>query len=282
MSDELIKVPTFLRSASAESGIMPMCEYCTEIACETDAMACGECSGQGCSGQCSSIECGEGCGQGGCGTCQNSQGCSDACEIVAQAVYTAPSFTVTNVTASSATINVTPGTGYSQYRIFARLTSDTGDVTYDATVSTSSSFARTIGGLAPKTSYTVNVCGVINGSSDKWAGAQTFVTKANNRPEDWAWWSVVARDQTINLTAAEWNALCNRIDEFRAYTGRGPWSGFEPVSSGTYISATVVNQARAAINPMGPTAAMPKYISPGDDITADYFNSLKDFLNSVP
>lgn len=117
MSDELIKVPAFLAAEIGDYGIMPACDFCKEVACETAAMTCGQCSGQSCSGQCSVSECSvaqcgqcdineTGCGpqcfqcgtcescqssecklgecilcqSGQCGSCEKCQGCQSSCE----------------------------------------------------------------------------------------------------------------------------------------------------------------------------------------------------------
>ena len=282
-SDQIIKIPDGLESGNNSLGasVFATCsDWCAEqCGTSVETGGCQDCK-TSCEYGCQS---GQGCGTtqcSQCGTCQSSQ--CGACESSSQTVYTAPTFTISNITETGCDVNVRPGSGYVKYRVFARLTSDPNDKSYDWTFTTSSAFTATMNSLQPRTSYTVNVCGVIDTVSDKWAGAKTFTTSGKTRPANWSWWPTVAAGQPINLSADEWNAFCDRIDAFRIYTGRDPWPSYKTVRSGTPISAAVVNEARAAINPMGPTAAIPKYINPNDPITADYFNSLKDFLNSVP
>lgn len=273
MSDELIRVPAFLAEETGDYGIMPMCDFCAEVACESADMECGQACGQSCGSQCTVAECKQSCSQG-CSQC-------GSCESSSQTVYTAPTFTITNITETGCDVNVQPGSGYTRYRVFARLTSDPDDVSYDWIFDKTVAFTAVMNTLLPRTEYAVNVCGVIGNTSDKWAGTKKFTTGGKSRPADWSWWSAVAAGKPVNISADEWNAFYDRIDAFRIYAGQGAWGLYKPVSKGTVISAAIVNEVRAAIGPIT-TAARPKYINPGDPITADYFNSLKDFLNSVP
>lgn len=238
---------------------------CNAYECKDSACTCNSVHGCSCDSHCND-----------CPDCSDCSDCSDS------PVYTAPTFTISSITENGCNVNVKPGSGYTRYRVFARLTSDPDDKSYDYIFNTSSAFTATMDSLLPKTSYTVNVCGVIGNISDKWAGAKTFTTGGKTRPADWAWQSDVRAGRPVALTADEWNAFYDRIDAFRVYTGREPWPNYKPVKRGMVISAAIVNEVRAAISPMGPTDPLPKYINPGDPITADYFNSLKDFLNSVP
>lgn len=111
VADELIEVPEYLKGELTGANVMPMCDFCTEIACETDGMACGETCSQGCHGQCTVVQCGQcsGC-LGGCqiceSSCQNScQSCQSSCESAAQNPTSYGSITVGEVT--SHTIEVT-------------------------------------------------------------------------------------------------------------------------------------------------------------------------------
>lgn len=70
MSDELIRVPAFLAEETGDYGIMPMCDFCAEVACETADMECGQACGQSCGSQCTVSECKQSC----------SQGCSQSCD----------------------------------------------------------------------------------------------------------------------------------------------------------------------------------------------------------
>lgn len=141
------------------------------------------------------------------------------------------------------------------------------------------------GGLSPGTEY--DFTGTVSFTDLKGNTTNVIIegscsTEDDVRPDNWFWWSTVAPGQPIALSAAEWNAFCGRIDEFRVYTGRDVWPGWLPVGSGTDISADIVNEARRAIAPMGPTAPLPPWVNPGDTIKAFYFNTLRAYLNSVP
>ena len=267
MDGSLFSLPLFLtdevEGAPSLTTIVPQSSDSDEITC----VGYGACTLDACPKYCYDVGC--------------PRDCSDCSDCSDSPTYTAPTFTITNITETGADINVSPGTGYTRYRVFARLTSDPDDVSYDWTFSKTIAFTAVMGSLEPKTKYTVNVCGVIGNTSDKWAGAKTFTTGGKSRPADWSWWSAGAAGKPISISADEWKAFYDRIDAFRVYAGQGAWGLYKPVSKGTVISAAIVNEVRAAIGPIT-TAARPKYINPGDPITADYFNSLKDFLNSVP
>ena len=83
----------------------------------------------------------------------------------------------------------------------------------------------------------------------------------------------------INLSANEWNAFCERINEFRVYCGLPEYGAFIRVYSGNEISAKIVNHAAWAIEAMTSTA--PDGVIAGDTITANFFNGLKNALNSI-
>lgn len=337
MSDELIKIPAFLAAETGDYGVMPMCDFCAEVACETAAMTCGQCSGQSCASQCAVSECNVlQCGQCGiaetgcgpqcfqCGTCesgmdpcevvvqrctakceiscqscegaacQSCQGCQDACEFSSQTVYTAPTFTISNITESGCDVNVRPGSGYTRYRVFARLTSDPDDKSYDYIFNTSSAFTATMDSLLPKTSYTVNVCGVIGNISDKWAGAKTFTTGSKARPGYFSWLrGPVASKPGTNelssgagippyLTASGWNAYTDNINVIREYRGLLRYGFTSAIAGRTVLSAAMVNEAIGAINDMSPPISTPaKAVSMSTPGSAALFNKLADSLNSI-
>lgn len=101
------------------------------------------------------------------------------------------------------------------------------------------------------------------------------------RPSNWSWISSVSKGSSLSLTAYEWTMFCARINAFRSYKGLSQYS-FEGVISGvTEISASIVNAARTAISAMSPSVALPASVSVGDDISAAFFNGLKNSLNSI-
>ena len=87
--------------------------------------------------------------------------------------------------------------------------------------------------------------------------------------------------QSIMVSASEWNRFTSMINEFRSEKSLSRY-GFSSAVSGGNITAEHINQARNAINPMNPSVSIPDYCSAGiTDISAYYFNRLKDSLNSV-
>lgn len=160
----------------------------------------------------------------------------------------------------------------------------TGTVVYDAAFEADDDpfYLEDIGGLSPSTTYTMNV--MINGGD--WLGAQQFKTGASesggsDRPDDWAWWSVVAKGAEFRITAAEWNAFTSRINDFRVYTGLSKYSFTEAVSGETLFSADIVNEARTAIAAISGHGTLPAVAVQGEPGAAAFLNDLKDALNAV-
>lgn len=220
--------------------------------------------------------------------------CSDSPCSDSAPVYTAPTFTISNITESGCDVNVRPGSGYTQYRVFARLTSDPDDKSYDWTFNTSSAFTTTMDSLLPKTSYTVNVCGVIGNASDKWAGAKTFTTGSKARPGYFSWLrGLVASVPGTNelsqgggippyLTADGWNTYTANINAVREYRGLSQYSFTSAIAGRTVLSAAMVNQAITAISAMSPPISTPaKAVSMSTPGSAALFNELADSLNSI-
>lgn len=198
---------------------------------------------------------------------------------------TAATFYVLSTDYNKAMLRIELGEGYPKFRIFCRLTADSAAVVHDKTVSRTADFNYVITGLDPDTEYTVNVCSVpASGQGGVWSISEDFVTGSAPfpaRPANWSWQSTVAKGEPIALTAAEWRAFYARIDAFRAYKGLGAWPNFVPVDKGTALSAKMMREVTAAIQPMT-TAAMPPIPTAGKtEITADYFEKLRDYLNSV-
>lgn len=216
------------------------------------------------------------------------------------------SFSVSNVTDTSATIRVYPGGSYTRYRVFVRLSSVPSDVTYDTTVSASSVFSRTVGGLEPGTSYTANVAGVIGTVSDQWAGAQTFTTDESApvpSVEPWSW-TASNGSATAGQTQAAyailqgtrpadgfshlvWNDLVDKVEEMRAAVG-GVWDTVGgsyltaaacKASAGDTLRAEAYNSVKVNIGNIQSTGIQD--VSPGDEITGYHIIHLTDVLNSI-
>lgn len=102
-----------------------------------------------------------------------------------------------------------------------------------------------------------------------------------DRPSDWSWQTTVGKGDEVNLTAQEWTLFCTRINAFRTYKGLSTYSFTGVISGVTQISASIVNAARSAISSMSPGVSLPSAVSSGDEISAAFFNGLKDSLNSI-
>lgn len=187
------------------------------------------------------------------------------------------SYTISKYTATTVTINVQGLSVGQRVHVLVRLGSDPKDKTVDAWIdTTSTSIYRTWSGLTPKTEYYANVS--VDGS---WLGRQVFTTPESSRPNDWAFTSTIESGSPIALTAAEWNGFCARINEFATYCGQTE-EAFTTVSSGTPISASIVNEARTAISKLSGHGTLPSVAVAGGTITASFFNKLASALNSIP
>lgn len=253
MSDNTILIPEFLQAEQQDSFavLAAACTFICETSCEPDYEGCGTC-------QICQDSCQKACQSGQCGTCQTSQG----------PTYIAATFSVTATTSKGATIYVTLGSGYSQFRIFVRLTSDANSVVYDQTVTRTSSFSYSISGLSPSTNYTINVCSVATSQSE-WATARTFTTNAG--VAQWSWTTsngsasaiqTVAMYNAINgtrqldgLSFLVWNDLCDKVNE-TAVTAGDSW-----LTSWGTLSATKMSSSSKAL-------------------TAQRFNALKNNIGA--
>lgn len=179
------------------------------------------------------------------------------------------------------TINMTGGTWGSYYRFFVRYANDASSVVYQKDYYCPSSGTLSVPiTLDPGNSYRFNAGETSNGATTWYWGTAPMVTTASAavRPNNWQWWSTIRKSYEIRISANEWNAFCDRINDFRDYVGLS-YRNFATVYSGTKISASIVNQARSAIADM--TSRAPHAVYAGDTITADFFLDLGDALNSV-
>lgn len=195
------------------------------------------------------------------------------------------SFSIVSWDHESARLYIT-GVSVGDYvRVFARLSNDTSDISHDETITaTRTSFYYTVDGLEAETDYAVNVglATSSTGAGVTWWGGQYFTTDAAiTRPDDWYWDSTIASGYEINLTADEWNAFCDRINEFRVYDGLDEYD-FTRVYSGDEISAAICNEAWYAINAITGHGTMPSKAVSGGALYASFFTGLRDALNSVP
>ena len=113
----------------------------------------------------------------------------------------------------------------------------------------------------------------------------------NSRPTNWAWSPLIVQggNMTINnstkqfyiTSATQWNDFCTRINLFRVYKGLGNYSFTSAVQYGAAAS-TQANQARAAILGCSPPTGLPSAVNSDSNITAAFFNGLKNSMNSIP
>lgn len=91
----------------------------------------------------------------------------------------------------------------------------------------------------------------------------------------------------VNVPAVEWNALCDKLNEFRAYKGLGSSSFTYVTANVTFISADIYNEVRNSLNSLsayftgGYTIPAAK-VSMVDSIYPTDFTRLKNALNSIP
>ena len=152
---------------------------------------------------------------------------------------------------------------------------------------TKTSHTETFDGLEPETDYVINA-GIVVGNTTSWIKANYITTppyegggggETPTRPRDWVWESRIKQGAPIEISASEWNSFCDRINEFREYDGLSAYN-FTHVYKGDAISASIVNEARSAINRIS-TSENITLVSRGDLITADYFNGIAWALNQT-
>ena len=136
-------------------------------------------------------------------------------------------------------------------------------------------------GLSPNTQYLIEIKCSADGYLDSdWAGYLATTLSITS----WEWWYPKVKDGSFNLTAGEWLAFCNKINEIRVANGLGEY-GF--TTSSTYIAkdkpyyAWIYNQAKTAIDSLNTGYTLLTATS-GDMIRAnEHFNNLKNALNSA-
>ena len=194
-----------------------------------------------------------------------------------------PTFTIDAVTSNSVTITVKGFVPNERVRFQVKQYSNSStavDMDYNVNATT---LTKTYSGLKPNTVYYAD----IQLNQSLWLGGSSitdgkrFVTLAENtRPANWSWSSTIEKGKPIKVTAVEWNNFCTRINKFRTYKGLTTYN-FTTVSKGMSISATIVNQARTAINGITGHGTLPSKAASGEAITASFFNTLKNALNAI-
>lgn len=201
----------------------------------------------------------------------------------------APSYSV-SATDTTVTFTVVPASGYTYYRLFLRLSSSTAMIVDGLGFTATSAFSYTVSGLSPETEYTVNVrYGTSSANYEGYTiGAQTVTTKASSggsRPSDWSWATIIATGASVPtygnslapVSASEWNAFCDRINEFRAHKNLSAYP-FTTVSRGTSVTSAILKQAVTAISAISGHGTLPTVYNV---TSASFWQGLAAALNSI-
>lgn len=305
--DELIEIPESLQREVSDAGVTPMaCGFCTEVACETDAMLCGECSGQSCSSQCDSKQCGQctGCQSSCQSACQEScqdcqSGCQSSCESSAQNPTSYGSISIRVVTSDSISLTLASIPSATSYVIAYRPAS----VTTAEMVETSSR-NYTLDGLTPNTRYAINYYGKNSYGTGPYMPSPVYATTEPEILVDpWSWTASngsATATQTRNAYAIlqgtraaddfhhnVWNDLVDKVVEMREAlgyswttdSGRFPSASGCKVSAGDTLSALKYNALKTNIGSIKSTGIQD--VDAGDEITGYHIVHLTDVLNDI-
>ena len=138
-------------------------------------------------------------------------------------------------------------------------------------------------GLTPGTEYQIYAIifytnnGVIN---SKKLDTVIVSTLSSNRPGRFEWDAPKVSGGRFNLTATEWNALQQNINDVRSYKGYSEYS-FTTAYKGNPVTAVMYNQCINAINTIHSSSLTVYQVSKGDTITAVAINRLRDLINEV-
>ena len=295
--DELIEIPESLQREVSDAVVTPMaCGFCTEVACETDAMLCGECSGQSCSGQCDVSQCGS-CQSGCQSACQN--GCQSTCESSAQNPTSYGSISIRVVTSDSISLTLAFIQSATSYVIAYRPASVT---TAEMVETTSRSY--TLSGLSPNTRYAINYYGKNSYGTGPYMPSPVYATTEPEILVDpWSWTAsngAATATQTRNAYAIlqgtraaddfhhnVWNDLVDKVVEMREAlgyswttdSGRFPSASGCKVSAGDTLSALKYNALKTNIGSIKSTGIQD--VDAGDEITGYHIVHITDVLNEI-
>lgn len=199
----------------------------------------------------------------------------------------APTYYLT-ATDTTVTFHVTHQAGYNGYRLFLRRSDSTDMILAGTPMTQTASFTYTVTGLSPETWYTANVYYKVSATSEDNTiiGAQQIQTEAEaTRPSNWAWTTTIAPGAAVPLyggilapvTAAEWNAFCARINEFRVYSGLSEWS-FTVVTPGTGMVSDILAEAIVAISGIPSSGYLP---TTTDLIDSAFWLQLAAAINAI-
>lgn len=101
-----------------------------------------------------------------------------------------------------------------------------------------------------------------------------------SRPPNWSWSTPLVAGELFNLTAADWNAYMERVDDFWEYRGNSKM-GYETVFPGDEFKYTHFNSPLVRLFFMNPAIQPPDSKYAGAPINASDLNRLRDSLNSI-
>lgn len=109
-------------------------------------------------------------------------------------------------------------------------------------------------------------------------GGQTVSTYAKTKNNSFHWSSNIGADQTIRISATEWNNFASKIEASAPYCGENV--SVVRVNSGDVFYASTMNSLLNALNKLNPTSISNK-VSGADLIEARDFIGLPDKLNNA-
>lgn len=200
---------------------------------------------------------------------------------------TQPSISLGYVGETNAYIGFSGGSNYDYYEIQVTRNSD-GAVVYSNTSAVPLS-NNLIYGLSEGTSYTAKVRCVSSYGVSSWASVGFTTQSSTPSITPWNWsYSILPQGnvyQTVKsgstiiayiMPATEWNSFTSKINQLRSSKGKAAWN-FTNVSSGTNLTANIINQAIYALNDMG--LSIP--IASGSEVKASWFIDLRNGFNSL-
>lgn len=126
--------------------------------------------------------------------------------------------------------------------------------------------------------YTVRI--ILYDSSNLSTEATRSKAHTKSRPANFAWTTAKTSGTVINVTAAEWNTLIDKVNEFQEYKGVTR-TVMTKVSSGDIFYFSNFNEVRNAINTLTPPTAPPATVASLGTIYAADLNKLRDSINSI-
>lgn len=187
------------------------------------------------------------------------------------------SLTTKTATSISVTINaVTEATIYYCY-----LYNSSGSTLISGKSSSSRTFSFT--GLSTNIEYAIKIkCGGTGYLDSNWSGFYYATTGLY----PWEWFTEKTSGGNFNVTASEWLAFMNKINEVRAAKKLGSWGfGISEVYSGGTFKYYLFTQCANAIadiqNNIGGVNSACQNVQAGDTIYAVYFENLRAALNNV-